>query len=246
MNKIDYNTLKKFCADGPFGDSEPFVLDNNVCATDRFILIMADKSICDEKMEINNPNPPGINVNIFSENLSEIYTISLKNITESVSKVPTVDEYTRVKVETQYEECEACWGTGEVYTDATFRGKNYELTFECPICGGSGEVPVSKDFIPLEDDSKDFITFKSVKTGRKIIDENKLISIGKGIYKASYVDKVREVMSLINCETAFVRFNNKSCEGGIITFEFGNVKIAICYANEPVLEETVNIPITKM
>ena len=53
-------------------------------------------------------------------------------------------------------------------------------------------------------------------------------------------------MSILNCETAIVRFNNKSREGGIITFEFGNVKIAICYANEPILEEIVNIPITKM
>ena len=185
MNKIDYNTFKKFCADGPFGDSEPFVLENNVCATDRFILIIADKIVCDEKKEINNPNPPGINVNIFSENLSEQYTISLKDITESISKVPTVDEYKRVKVETQYEDCEACWGTGIVYADATFRGNTYDLEFECPICGGSGNVPVSEDFVPLEDESKDFITFKYVNTGIKIIDENKLISIGKGIYKAS-------------------------------------------------------------
>ena len=246
MNKIDYNTLKKFCADGPFGDSEPFVVENNVCATDRFILIMADKSVCDDKMVINNPDSPVKNGNIFSENLSEPYTISLKDITESVSKVPTVDEYKRVEVKTEYEECEACCGSGIVYADATFRGETYDLEFECPICGGSGEVPVSEDFVPLEDDSKDFITFKYVNTGRKIVDENKLISIGKGIYKASYVDNVREVMSLINCETAIVRFNNKSCEGGIITFEFGNVKIAICYANELVLEETVNIPITKM
>ena len=246
MNKIDYNILKKFCADGPFGDSEPFVLENNVCATDRFILIMADKSVCDDKMEINNPYPPGINVNIFSENLSEPYTISLNDITESVSKVTTVDERKRVKVKTKYEECEACWGSGIVYADATFRGETYDLEFECPICGGSGEVPVSKDFVPLEDDSKDFITFKYVKTGRKIVDENKLISIGKGIYKASYIDNVREVMYILNCETAIVRFNNKSCEGGIITFEFGNVKIAICYANEPVLEGIVNITITKM
>lgn len=246
MNKIDYNTLKKFCDDSPFGDSEPFVVENNVCATDRFILIMADKSVCDEKMEINNPYPPVINVNIFSGNLSEPYTISLKDITEYISKVPTVDEYKRVEVKTEYEECEACCGSGIVYADATFRGNTYDLEFECPICGGSGEVPVSEDFVPLEDDSKDFITFKYVNTGRKIIDENKLISIGKGIYKASYIDNVREVMSILNCETAFVRFNNKSLEGGIITFEFGNVKIAICYANEPVLEETVNIPITKM
>lgn len=245
MNKIDYNTLKKFCADGPFGDSEPFVVENNVCATDRFILIMADKSVCDDKMGINNPYPPGININIFSENLSEQYTISLNDITESISKVTTVDERKRVKVKTKYEECEACWGSGIVYADATFRGNTYDLEFECPICGGSGEVPVSKDFVPLEDDSKDFKTFKYVKTGRKIIDENKLISIGKGIYKAYYVDNVREVMSILNFETAIVRFNNKSSEGGIITFEFGNVKIAICYANEPVLEETVNIPITK-
>lgn len=246
MNKIDYNTLKKFCADGPFGDSEPFVLENNVCATDRFILIMADKSVCDDKMEINNTYPPGINVNIFSENLSEPYTISLNDITESISKVTIVDERKKVKVKTKYEECEACYGSGIIYADATFRGETYDLEFECPICGGSGEVPVSEDFVPLEDESKDFITFKYVKTGRKIIDENQLISIGKGIYKASYVDKVREVMYILNCETAFVRFNNKSCEGGIITFEFGNVKIAICYANEPVLEETVNIPITKL
>ena len=246
MNKIDYNTLKKFCADGPFGDSEPFVVENNVCATDRFILIMADKSVCDEKMEINNPYSPVKNGNIFSENLSEPYTISLNEITESVSKVQTVDERKRVKVKTKYEECEACWGSGIVYADATFRGKNYDLECECPICGGTGKVPVSKDFVPLEDDSKDFITFKYVKTGRKIIDENKLISIGKGIYKASYVDNVREVMSILNCETAFVRFNNNSRDGGIITFEFGNVKIAICYANEPVLDETVNIPITKL
>ena len=246
MNKIDYNILKKFCGDCQFGDSEPFVLDNNVCATNRFILIMADKSVCDDKMEINNPNPPVKNGNIFSENLSEPYTISLNDITESISKVPIVDEYKRVKVETQYEECEACWGSGIVYADATFRGKNYDLEFECPICGGSGNVPVSEYFVPLEDDSKDFITFKYVNTGRKIIDENKLISIGKGIYKASYIDKVREVMSILNSETAIVRFNNNSREGGIITFEFGNVKIAICYANEPVLEETVNIPITKM
>ena len=246
MNKIDYNTLKKFCADGPFGDSEPFVLENNVCATDRFILIMADKSVCDDKMGINNPSQPVKNGNIFSENLSDPYTISLNDITEYISKVSTVDEYKRVKVETQYEECEACCGSGIIYADATFRGETYDLEFECPICGGSGEVPVSEDFVPLEDDSKDFITFKYVNTGRKIIDENKLISIGKGIYKASYVDNVREVMSILNCETAIVRFNNKSSEGGIITFEFGNVKIAICYANEPVLEETVNIPITKL
>ena len=246
MNKIDYNTLKRFCTNGTFGYSDPFVVENNVCAMDRFTLIVADKSVCDDKMEINNPYPPGINVNIFSENLSEQYTISLNDITESISKVTTVDERKRVKVKTKYEECEACWGSGIVYADATFRGETYDLEFECPICGGSGEVPVSKDFVPLEDDSKDFITFKYVKTGRKIVDENKLISIGKGIYKASYVDNVREVMSLINCETAFVRFNNKSREGGIITFEFGNVKIAICYANEPVLEGTVNIPITKM
>lgn len=47
MNKIDYNTLKKFCDVRSFGDNEPFVVENNVCATDRFILIMADKSICD-------------------------------------------------------------------------------------------------------------------------------------------------------------------------------------------------------
>ena len=246
MNKIDYNTLKKFCADGPFGDSEPFVVENNVCATDRFILIMADKNVCDDKMEINNPYPPGINVNIFSENLSEPYTISLNDITESISKVPTVDEYKRVEVKTEYEECEACGGTGIFYADADFRGNTYDLEFECPICSGTGEVPVSEDFIPLEYESKCFVTFDNVKTGRKIIDENKLISIGKGIYKASYVDKVREVMSILNCETAFVRFNNNSSEGGIITFEFGNVKIAICYANEPVLEETVNIPITKL
>lgn len=246
MNKIDYNTLKKFCADGPFGDSDPFVLDNNVCATDRFTIIIADNSVCDEKMEINNPYPPGINVNIFSENLSEQYTISLNDITESISKVPTVDEYKRVEVKTEYEECEACGGTGIFYADATFRGETYDLEFECPICGGTGDVPVSEDFIPLEYDSKCFVTFDNVKTGRKIIDENELISIGKGIYKASYVDNVREVMSILNCETAIVRFNNKYREGGIITFEFGNVKIAICYANEPVLEETVNIPIIKL
>ena len=246
MNKIDYNTLKKFCSNGQFGDIEPFVLDNYVCATDRFILIMADKSVCDEKMVINNPDSPVKNVNIFSENLSEQYTISINDITEYVSKVPTVDERKRVKVKTKYEECEACWGSGIVYADATFRGNTYDLEFECPICGGSGEVPVSKEFVPLEDDSKDFITFKYVKTGRKIIDENKLISIGKGIYKASYVDMVREVMSILNFETAIVRFNNNSREGGIITFEFGNVKIAICYANEPIVEETINIPITKM
>ena len=246
MNKIDYNILKKFCSNGSFGDREPFVLDNYVCATDRFILIMADKSVCDDKMVINNPDLPVKNGNIFSENLSEPYTISLNDITEYVSKVPTVDELKRVKVKTKYEECESCFGSGIIYADATFRGETYDLEFECPICGGSGEVPVSKDFVPLEDDSKDFITFKYVKTGRKIIDENKLISIGKGIYKASYVDMVREVMYILNCETAFVRFNNKSREGGIITFEFGNVKIAICYANEPVLDETVNIPIIKL
>lgn len=246
MNKIDYNTLKKFCSNEPFGDREPFVVENNVCATDRFILIMADKSVCDGKMVIDSIYKKGNIGNIFSENLSDPYSISLNDITESISKVPTVYEYKRVEVKTEYEECEVCGGTGIFYADATFRGKNYDLEFECPICGGSGEVPVSKDFIPLKYDSKCFVTFDNVKTGRKIIDENELISIGKGIYKAYYVDKVREVMSLLNCENAIVRFNNNTREGGIITFEFGNVKIAICYANEPVLEETVNIPITKI
>ena len=246
MNKIDYNTLKKFCDVRPFGDNEPFVVENNVCATDRFILIMADKSICDCKMGIDSIYKKGNIVNIFSENLSEPYTISLNDITESISKVPTVDEYKRVEVKTEYEECEACGGTGIFYADATFRGNTYDLEFECPICSGTGEVPVSKDFVPLEYESKCFVTFDNVKTGRKIIDENKLISIGEGIYKASYVDNVREVMSILNCETAIVRFNNKSREGGIITFEFGNIKIAICYANELVVEETVNIPITKL
>ena len=246
MNKIDYDTVKKFCADGPFGDSEAFVVENNVCATDRFILIMANNSVCDDKMVINNPYPPEINLNIFSENLSEQYTISLNDITESISKVPTVDEYKRVKVETQYEDCEACWGTGIVYADATFRGNTYDLEFECPICGGSGNVPVSEEFVPLEDNSKDFITFKYVKTGRKIVDENKLISIGKGIYKASYVDNVRELMSILNCETAIVRFKNQYRECGIITFEFDKVKIVIMYADEPVVEEPISIPITKM
>ena len=95
------------------------------------------------------------------------------------------------------------------------------------------EYKVEPNFIK---NSKDYVYIK----------ENELISIGKGIYKASYVDNVREVMSILNCETAIVRFNNKYREGGIITFEFGNVKIAICYANEPVLEETVNIPIIKL
>lgn len=246
MNKIDYNTLKKFCSNEPFGDREPFVVENNVCATDRFILIMADKSVCDGKMVIDSIYKKGNIGNIFSENISDPYSISLNDITESISKVPTVDEYKRVEVKTEYEECEVCGGTGIFYADATFRGKNYDLEFECPICSGTGDVPVSKDFIPLEYESKCFVTFDNVKTGRKIIDENKLISIGKGIYKAYYVDNVREVMSILNFETAIVRFNNKSREGGIITFEFGNVKIAICYANEPVLEETVNIPITKM
>lgn len=246
MNKIDYNTLKKFCSNEPFGDREPFVVENNVCATDRFILIMSDKSVCDGKMVIDSIYKKGNIGNIFSENLSDPYSISLNDITESISKVPTVDEYKRVEVKTEYEECEACGGTGIFYADATFRGNTYDLEFECPICSGTGEVPISKDFVPLEYESKCFVTFDNVKTGRKIIDENKLISIGKGIYKAYYVDNVREVMSILNFETAIVRFNNKSREGGIITFEFGNVKIAICYANEPVLEETVNIPITKM
>lgn len=197
-------------------------------------------------MEIDSIYKKGNIVNIFSENLSDPYTISLKDITESISKVPTVDERKRVKVKTKYEECEACWGSGIVYADATFRGNTYDLEFECPICGGSGEVPVSKDFVPLEDDSKDFKTFKYVKTGRKIIDGNKLISIGKGIYKASYIDNVRELMSILNCETAIVRFKNQYRECGIITFEFDKVKIAISYADDPVVEEPISIPITKM
>lgn len=241
MNKIDYDTLKRLFTN----QFELFILDNNVCATDLFFLIIADKSVCDDKMVIDNTATEHME-KIFSENLSDPYTISLNDIKESISKVTTVDERKRVKVKTKYEECEACFGSGIVYADATFRGETYDLEFECPICGGSGEVPVSKDFVPLEDDSKDFITFKYVKTGRKIVDENKLISIGKGIYKASYVDNVREVMSILNCETAIVRFNNKSCEGGIITFEFDKVKIAISYADEPVVEEPISIPITKL
>lgn len=246
MNKIDYNILKKFCDVRAFGDNEPFVVENNVCATDRFILIMADKSVCDCKMAIDSIYKKGNIGKIFSENLSEQYTISLKDITESISKVPTVDEYKRVEVKTEYEECEACGGTGIFYADATFRGNTYDFEFECPICSGTGEVPVSKDFVPLEDDSKDFKTFKYVKTGRKIIDENKLISIGKGIYKASYIDNVRELMSILNCEMAIVRFKNQYRECGIITFEFDKVKIAIMYADEPVVEEPISIPITKM
>ena len=241
MNKIDYNTLKRLFTK----QFELFVLDNNVCATDLFFLIMADKCVCDDKMVIDNTATENME-KIFSENLSYPYTISLNYITESILKVPTVDERKRVKVKTKYEECEACWGSGIVYADATFRGNTYDLEFECPICGGSGEVPVSKDFVPLEDDSKDFKTFKYVKTGRKIIDGNKLISIGKGIYKAYYIDNVRELMSILNCETAIVRFKNQYRECGIITFEFDKVKIAIMYADEPVVEEPISIPITKM
>lgn len=241
MNKIDYNTLKRLFTK----QFELFVLDNNVCATDLFFLIMADKCVCDDKMVIDNTATENME-KIFSENLSYPYTISLNDITESILKVPTVDERKRVKVKTKYEECEACWGSGIVYADATFRGNTYDLEFECPICGGSGEVPVSKDFVPLEDDSKDFKTFKYVKTGRKIIDGNKLISIGKGIYKAYYIDNVRELMSILNCETAIVRFKNQYRECGIITFEFDKVKIAIMYTDEPVVEEPISIPITKM
>lgn len=111
------------------------------------------------------------------------YTISMAQLSDTLAKVPLIDEMERVGEDIT---CDECDGTGEVYWDY----KTWSKEFDCPCCDGTGYISTSE----------------LKPTGNKIVDPDKLVLVGLRTHKAIFLSMLLDAMKFFKCAQATVAF----------------------------------------
>lgn len=203
MKKLDNDIFKLFCSDNdPFGIvfNAPFVYGNYYCATNRYVLLMAEKCACES---IETPpcdcSVPNIGAVMNPQNIKAERTITAEQIRAAVNEIGYEDEVvTRPKAE---------------------RPK----MIECPICHGHGKIPDSELYDPDEVEyPSDYIEYEEVKTGNKVIKENGLISLGGLFFNARYMENVLQVMHAIDADSV-----QCAIDGDKLFFVLPNIYICV-------------------
>lgn len=229
MKKIDYDTLIGFCTKDDFRIAlhYPCLKQGYWCASDGAILVMAHESVCDDNIPINDETLEKFKniFNIFNPSLFKPeYIVKLEELDRALNEVPKVKVYDERIIETEYEECEACGGSGEMEDEVDFRGNLYTYSCECPVCHGYGRVPVSEEYDPDEDIPEEFVDREKYWTGKMEIEYKADVRIGDFKYRAEYINKVKTLMQEIGTNRAMVCFT----ESNFIVFNFNSVYIVVC------------------
>lgn len=212
MKKITYEFLKSCCTDESSFDSktkEPHHVGNMWVATDRFFVVSVNDNMCDDNIPIPNivefvPFEKLIAIKGMNE-----YIIQFSDIINAFDSAPKVDEVETREIETKFENCTAC-DNGNVIGYVKFRGEQYEYNCPCPVCLGTGKVPVSEKFNPYEDDATDFVEYEHIQTGRKVIDELCAFEINEKKFYYKYLKKLKDIMDMLEEDSVTVSFNDKS------------------------------------
>lgn len=209
MKKLDKNIFKLFCADNdPFKIvlNAPFVYGNYYCASDGYILLMAEKGACES---IETPpcdcRVPNIGSVINPSNIKAERTITAEQIRAAINEIGSEDEVvTRPKAERpKMIECPICDGSGYYQPHPVeFNGDYYEVDeVECPICHGHGKIPDSELYDPdVDENPYEYIEYEEVKTGNKVIKKNGFISFEERFINARYIELILQVMQAIDAD----------------------------------------------
>ena len=149
-----------------------FLFRDRLCATDGMILFICDKpdGFSDELQDGTGKVEP-----VYQPPQTPFKTYSIQSIRDEIYKLPQVDEY-------DYKECSECDGSGEVeYTYESKSGRDYEIDYDCPKCGGNGD-------------------FKT-KTGKMIPDVNNYSFYFDGSHFNPL--KVSSIFNVPNCPDSF-------------------------------------------
>lgn len=232
MKKIGFDTLKTFCAEESLRPQYlfPCLKDGYWCATDGRILVMAKDSVCEDNIQCYDESL-GKYPNVFAvfnpRSFDPSCEVRLCDMEGALSKVPREKGYTKKEIETEYETCEACFGSGQLTNEVLFRGSYIEYNTECPICHGYGKVPVSNEYDPEYYNSpKEFVDHVKTETGQMVIKDDAVLSIDNRIYIATTIDKVRALMSFLGVDSAVIGYNKNL--GRIYTvFHFSGVFVVL-------------------
>lgn len=151
---------------------EPFVIKDKAYATDAHIMIIAPKSLTSFSKKIENPEKV---LNVIPNPSAFIKTFSLKNLKQTIAKIPYVDEYKNC--DEDYE-CNTCNGDGEVEWE--FDG--YTKEDECPVCNGDGTLTEKK----------------RIKTGKKVRSDKHVIQLNNAYFKHYYIEKLINLANLFS------------------------------------------------
>lgn len=139
MSKYD-KALNLFTGYDSFRDfvNAPFRQGRYVYATDSICMIRIDAEYLE--MEYNSIDKPNCGYSFNKKpNQPSTHSFSLEGLKSMYDRIPDVE----------FEECEACDGTGKVDFEFEYDCEFYYKRADCPICYGEGYVQVSepeKDF----------------------------------------------------------------------------------------------------
>lgn len=230
MYKIDYEILKSFCEPEEGLRLQlhfPFLQDGYWCATDGHVLLFAKETICDDNIPSYDESF-GEFPNVFAvmnpKDFSPKFQVKLSDIESAIAKVPMKKEYDEREIETEFEECEACGGSGEIEGDVFFRDKSIDYSCVCPACHGFGKVPVSREYEPDDyEHPKDFIDTEKYWTGKMVIEDGAKVTISDNNYMASNISKVKNLMSCVGVKSAVVGFS----KANYLVFHFSEVYVVV-------------------
>jgi len=186
---------------------KPFVVKGKTYATDGTLLIRCDNDKIDFEFE-NNEKLPNVLAIMPTENMSEIIDIDSVDWASFMNQDETEGDGNDIV-------CGHCNGEGTYDDDVYYKGKSYDIEYECPVCDGSG-YESEENQIP---------------TGNKTFGFNDRVLFKETLFYATRFYKLKKVKDLLGGNLELISYNNNN-KAILFRINFVEIIIMPCLSDE--------------
>lgn len=203
MNNID-KALTQICGSDDLRDwmNKPFKMGDSIYATDASIIAKVSEKIVSGKYSGVDDKYIQLILPLFDFEPKNLLTISIKEISEVISKVELVDEYLDTDTEGS---CNECNGEGEVEWEYDI----YTRDMDCPVCDGNGTITEEK----------------RTKTGNKVLHVDLYIDIKVCRFSIAMISQLVLFAETVGVEE--IEVINQTFPNRVTVFKVGEVELGL-------------------